>query len=270
MILSAEETTPYMSERMVAPVPESGSPPAAFPGSTGVTVLDVYDWTAPDGLAGGAAHVHLASSEGYVVLSGTGRLQTLGADGYAETPLRPGDCLWFTPGTIHRPVNDGGLRLLVVMANAGLREHGDAVLTFGPEILADAAAYERAAALPSGAGDAEVAEAARTRAARAVEGFAALREAVSSEGVTALEDFYKAAAALRRGLIDDWLGRWQSGSLATAQKTAQHLYGVGSGDTGHLASGSGLWRIESPAGERAYGMSGRLTVYPPGAAVKAG
>src|SRR6516164_7329834 len=120
----------------------------AFPGATGVTVLDVYDWVAPDGLPGGSAHVHLASTEGYVVLSGAGRLQTLGERGYAQTPLRPGDCLWFTPGTIHRLINDGGLRLLVVMQNAGLPEHGDAVLTFPPEVLADPAAYARAAALP--------------------------------------------------------------------------------------------------------------------------
>ena len=119
----------------------------AFPGATGVTVLDVYDWAAPDGLPGGSAHVHLASTEGYVVLSGAGRLQTLGERGYAQTPLRPGDCLWFTPGTIHRLINDGGLRLLVVMQNAGLPEHGDAVLTFPPEVLSDPSAYARAATL---------------------------------------------------------------------------------------------------------------------------
>jgi hypothetical protein len=46
---------------------------AAFPGATGVTVLDVYDWPARDGLPGGSAHVHLASTEGYVVLAGAGR-----------------------------------------------------------------------------------------------------------------------------------------------------------------------------------------------------
>ncbi|HET6186612.1 MAG TPA: cupin domain-containing protein, partial [Trebonia sp.] len=89
-------------------------------------------------------------TEGYVVASGAGRLQTLGERGYAETPLRPGDCLWFTPGTIHRLVNEGNLRLFVVMQNAGLPEHGDAVLTFPPEILADPGAYARAATLPSG------------------------------------------------------------------------------------------------------------------------
>ena len=111
--------------RLVGSTSTSTSAAAAFPGATGVTVLDVYDWPAPDGLPGGSAHVHLASTEGYVVLEGAGRLQTLGERGYAETPLRPGECLWFTPDTIHRLVNDGGLRLLIVMQNAGLPEHGD-------------------------------------------------------------------------------------------------------------------------------------------------
>ena len=52
-------------------------------------------------------------------------------------------------GTIHRLVNEGDLRLFVVMQNADLPEHGDAVLTFPPEILADSDAYARAATLPS-------------------------------------------------------------------------------------------------------------------------
>jgi mannose-6-phosphate isomerase-like protein (cupin superfamily) len=139
-----------LSERTVGSPKAHPSAAAAVPGATAITVLDVYDWVAPDGLPGGSAHVHLASTEGYVVASGAGRLQTLGERGYAETPLRPGDCLWFTPGTIHRLVNDGDLRLLVVMQNAGLPEHGDAVLTFPPEVLADPAAYAGAAALPRG------------------------------------------------------------------------------------------------------------------------
>ena len=137
-----------MSERTVSSPQAHPAATAAFPGATAITVLDVYDWVAPDGLPGGSAHVHLASTEGYVVASGAGRLQTLGERGYAETPLRPGDCLWFTPGTIHRLVNEGDLRLFVVMQNAGLPEHGDAVLTFPPEILADSGAYARAATLP--------------------------------------------------------------------------------------------------------------------------
>ncbi len=60
----------------------------AFPGATGVTLLDVYDWPTADGLRGGSAHIHLASTEGYVVLRGAGRLQTLGRHGFQETPHR--------------------------------------------------------------------------------------------------------------------------------------------------------------------------------------
>jgi mannose-6-phosphate isomerase-like protein (cupin superfamily) len=245
-----------MSERPAAPVP------APFPGSTGVTVLDVYDWAGPDGLPGGSAHVHLASTEGYVVQSGSGRLQTLSSGGYAETALNPGDCLWFTPGTIHRLVNDGSLRLLVVMQNAGLPEHGDAVLTFPPEFLADATTYTQASTLPVGAGGEDLAQAARKRAALAIEGYLRLREGVRDKGASALDEFYQAALALRGGLVEDWRERWQAGALSTAQKTAQQLWGVALGDVAHLQSDAGLWRIENPPGERAYGMCGRLTTYP--------
>lgn len=249
--------------------------PPAFPGSCGVTVLDVYDWTAPDGLPGGSAHVHLASTEGYIVVSGEGRLQTLGERGYAQTPLRPGDCLWFTPGTIHRLVNDSGLRLLVVMQNAGLPEHGDAVLTFPPEILADPGRYAAAAALPvpPGPGGEDggeaLARAARRRAALAVEGYLALRAAVADRGPRALEEFYAAALALAGGRAGDWRDRWRDGALATAELTGTHLDEIGARVPGHLQAG-GLWRIGKPAGERAYGMCGRLTTYPAAAAVRAG
>src|SRR5580693_1077499 len=196
-----------MSERIRDYTGGGPSAAAAFPGATGVTVLDVYDWPAPDGLPGGSAHVHLASTEGYVVLSGAGRLQTLGERGYAETPLRPGECLWFTPGTIHRLVNDGELRLLVVMQNAGLPEHGDAVLTFPPEVLADPAAYARAASLTGGDidhgdndhADEALAAAARRRARLAVEGYLALRDQVAARGPAALDAFYAAALRLTAG-----------------------------------------------------------------------
>lgn len=247
-----------------------------------MTVLDVYDWVAPDGLPGGSAHVHLASTEGYVVLSGAGRLQTLGERGYAETPLRPGDCLWFTPGTIHRLVNEGDLRLLVVMQNAGLPEHGDAVLTFPAEILADPAAYARAASLDpgpeaggrggraeAGLAEAGLAEAARRRASLAIEGYLALRERVAGSGPGALDDFYAAALRLAGHRTGDWRDRWRAGALATAELTGDHLDEIGAGVAGHLDA-AGLWRIERPAGERSYGMCGRLTTYPASHAVRAG
>jgi mannose-6-phosphate isomerase-like protein (cupin superfamily) len=245
--------------------PLSADPGAAFPGATGLTVLDVYDWVAPDGLRGGSAHVHLASTEGYVVLSGAGRLQTLGAHGYAETPLRPGDCLWFTPGTIHRLVNEGDLRLLVVMQNAGLPEHGDAVLTFPPGVLADPAAYARAASLDGG----EPAERARRRRDLAIEGYLALRDEVAAEGPDALGAFYSAALALAGGHAGDWRERWRSGAQAVAGLTGAHLDEIGAGVAGHLTA-AGLWRIERPAAPRSYGMCGRLTTYPAEHAVRAG
>jgi mannose-6-phosphate isomerase-like protein (cupin superfamily) len=284
--------------------PATTSPPAGtwFPGATAVTVLDVYDWVAPDGLPGGSAHVHLASTEGYVVIGGAGRLQTLGQHGYAETPLRPGDCLWFTPGTIHRLVNDGQLRLLVVMQNAGLPEHGDAVLTFPPDVLADPDAYAQVATLPvpasgdrAGAGDLDtvhpdtvhpdtvhpdaeyadadadpaLAAAARRRASLAVEGYLGLRERVLAEGPTALEEFYAAALRLTGNRTSDWLERWRTGALATAELTGTHLAEIGAQFPGHLELAS-LWRIERPTGARGYGMCGRLTTYPAAAATRVG
>jgi len=274
-----------MSERASDFMPARTAAVAAFPGATGVTVLDVYDWIAPDGLSGGSAHVHLASTEGYVVVGGAGRLQTLSQRGYTETPLRAGDCLWFTPGTIHRLVNDGQLRLLVVMQNAGLPEHGDAVLTFPPEILADPAAYARAASLTStdatgpdgvdGHADTDVdadpalAAAARRRASLAVEGYLALRERVAAEGPAALEDFYAAALRLTRDRTGDWLGRWRTGALATAELTGTHLAEIGAQVPGHLELAS-LWRIDRPAAARGYGMCGRLTTYPAAQAIRVG
>lgn len=243
----------------------------AFPGGTGVTMLDVYSWPCPDGLPGGSAHIHFASTEGYVVIAGSGRLQTLGAGGYAEVPLRPGDCLWFTPGTVHRLVNDDGqLRILVVMQNAGLPEAGDAVLTFPPEVLADPERYAAAALLPpAGAGEAALAAAARRRRDLAIEGYLALREQVTAHGPGALEGFLAAAARLVSHRVPEWRQHWQEQAAAVAGLTGQHLAGLAAGQAAHLRAGT-VQRIPHPAGPRGFGMCGRLTAYPvsppPGAA----
>jgi mannose-6-phosphate isomerase-like protein (cupin superfamily) len=292
---------PERSRPISHPIPQPATPgglpdeaafPGApsFPGATALTVLDVYDWVAPDGLRGGSAHVHLASTEGYLVLSGEGHLQTLSQRGYAATRLRPGECLWFTPGTIHRLVNEGGLRLAIVMQNAGLPEHGDAVLTFPPDVLADPAAYARAASLDADAGPEEAGQAdgpeaagrslawqlqpgqslaeqalagqARRRASLAIEGYLALRDQVADHGPAALDDFYEAALRLTAGQVPDWRERWHAGALATAGLTGEHLDEIAEGIPGHLAH-AGVWRIHAPDGDsRGYGMCGRLTTYP--------
>lgn len=266
-----------------------GGPPAAlaFPGGTAVTMLDVYDWPCPDGLRGGSAHIHLASTEAYVVVAGAGRLQTLGGPGYAEVPLRPGDCLWFTPGTVHRLVNeDGRLRILVIMQNGGLPEAGDCVLTFPADVLADPARYAAAAALPAPAGPgsgpgpvrvpaggarpadgpagpaAALAAAARRRRDLAVEGFIQLRDRVLAEGPTALESFHAAAVRLVSGRAAEWRGRWQDQAAAVTAMTGRHLAEVEANRPEYLAAAA-LMRLPRPGGPRGYGMCGRLTAYPP-------
>ena len=69
-----------------------------FPGATSVSLLDVYSWEAPDDLPGGSAHLHTACTEGYVVVGGAGRVQTLDAGGFTETVLTPRTVVWFDPG----------------------------------------------------------------------------------------------------------------------------------------------------------------------------
>jgi mannose-6-phosphate isomerase-like protein (cupin superfamily) len=243
----------------------------AFPGATGVSLLDVYDWPTADGLRGGSAHIHLASTEGYLVLRGAGRLQTLGHQGYQETPLCPGDCLWFTPGTVHRLVNDDGqLQILVVMQNAGLPEAGDCVLTFPPDVLADPARYQAAATLsaaPDGAAmdgpalDDPLAAAARRRRDLAIDGFLALRDQVQAAGPAALQPFLDAAVALTAARVPDWRRRWRGQAAAVSGLTGQQLDGIETRDAAHLRAAS-LVRVPRPAGPRSYGMCGRLTPYP--------
>lgn len=81
----------------------------------GVSRLRVYEWPTVDGKPGGGTpHLHLTCGEGYVVTAGRAAMQTLTTSGYQETPLEPGTVAWFTPGTIHRLVNESGLDITVV------------------------------------------------------------------------------------------------------------------------------------------------------------
>ena len=97
-------------------------------------------------------------------------MQTLTAAGVNTTPLAAGTVVWFSPGTIHRAVNHGDLRVVVVMQNNGLPEAGDAVFTFPPGTLNDPGAYQRASA------PAATEVAARTRRDLAVAGFRRLAD----------------------------------------------------------------------------------------------
>jgi mannose-6-phosphate isomerase-like protein (cupin superfamily) len=227
-----------------------------FPGATAVSRLRVYDWPTADGLRGGSPHLHTASTEGYVVLAGEGSLQTLSGDGYAERPLRPGTVAWFTPGTVHRlvagPADPAGLDILVVMQNAGLPEAGDAVLTFPPDVLADPAAYARAAAPPRDEA------AARIRRDLAIAGFLELREGVRQHGRRALEPLYRAATALVRDRAGRWRELWREGALAEAERTGRHLTDLIEGRGDHLGASTVHEAVPTPA----YGMCGHLRTWP--------
>lgn len=224
-----------------------------FPGGVALSDLEVYDWEAGDGCRGGSPHLHTASSEGYVVIGGSGAVQTISADGFTEHRLAVGDVLWFTPGTVHRLINDGDLRLLVVMSNAGLPEAGDAVLTFPAAVLADADAYAQAARLPDGDGRAA---AARVRRDLALQGFEALR----AGGADAMARFHRRAIALVRHRVPQWRVLWETTVLAETERTRERLEALAAGDPEALADAA-VHRAAPTPGERGHGMCGRLRTW---------
>jgi mannose-6-phosphate isomerase-like protein (cupin superfamily) len=226
-----------------------------LPGAVGISKLHVYDTVTPDDLPGGTPHLHLCCTEAYVVVSGTGRVQTLsGQDGFAEHTLRPGTVLWFTPGTIHRLVNTGGLEIIVLMSNTGLPEAGDAVLTFPLDIVRDQRRYAEAAALPDGGAPGADITAAYRRRDLAVRGFHELRD----NGT--LADFHDAAMRLKQPLLDDWRTRWDQGARAAAELTGRQLAALIAGDPAHLRE-SRVSGKPGPDEQGRLGMCGLLDTY---------
>lgn len=240
-----------------------------LPGGVAVSRLRVYDWPAPDGVGragSGTPHLHVASTEAYVVLGGTGAVHTLGPEGFAEHALHAGVVVTIPPGVVHRAVNDGDLEVLVVMSNAGLPEAGDAVMTFPPHALADVATYRAAAALPRGGAhadvtDADVAQAARARRDLALEGYAQLRESAERHGPrAALGTFHDAAVRLVRPSVPRWQDLWGRTAFAETDATAGVLEGLMRGDAPHLQTGRAERFAARPAPRR-YGMCGRLETW---------
>jgi mannose-6-phosphate isomerase-like protein (cupin superfamily) len=234
-----------------------------FPGAIAASHLRVYDTPAPDGLAGGTPHLHTACTEAYWVVAGSGSVQTLTAGGYEEVLLEPGAFVWFTAGTIHRLVNDGGLEILVLMQNAGLPEAGDMVITFPPDVLASAESYAAAATLPederttTGTGDA-----ARSRRDLAVPAFLELRAATAAGDPAPLRAFHEAATRLVQPHIAAWTQRWREGPLREAEHTGDLLRALAESDPSHLAEAA-VHRFPPPATERRMGCCGSLGTYLP-------
>ncbi|MGN9841145.1 cupin domain-containing protein [Nonomuraea sp. H19] len=224
-----------------------------FPGGTSVSRLTVYTGACADGLEGGTPHLHTASTEAYVVVAGRGALQTLDANGLRETELSAGSTVWFTPGTIHRAINRGGLEVVVVMQNAGLPEAGDAVMTFPPEIVADPERYREAATLPAEGGT----EAVARRRDLAVEGFLSLADSVAQGDLGPLRRLYDSAIALVRPKVAGWREIWEGTVAEETRRTAEVLDALGRGDGAHLLRSA---LMESPPEER-WGMCGHLRAH---------
>jgi len=241
-------------------------PAPLFPGAVAVSDLQVYDWESADGRCGGSPHLHTASSEGYVVVGGSGAVHTLSSEGADVHPLAAGDVIWISPGTVHRLVNDGDLRLIVVMSNAGLPEAGDAVLTFPRAVRDDPEAYAAAAALPDGEGRAD---AARARRDLALEGYAELCDAAALSGAAALSELHAQAVRLVHHRVARWQEHWEATVAAETARTRRQLAALAAGEVGAMATAA-VVRGEPTPGERGFGMCGRLRTWDRGVAPSTG
>jgi len=182
-------------------------------------------------------------------------VQTLsGQDGFQEHDLTPGAVLWFTPGTIHRLINHGGLEITVLMSNTGLPEAGDAVLTFPLDIVRDPRGYAEAVSLPNGGAPGTDITTAYRRRDLAVQGFHELRKNDT------LDDFYTAAMKLKQPLLPSWRDRWEQGARRAAERTGAEITAMIDNDPSHLRQ-SRVSAKEAPDEHGRLGMCGLLNTY---------
>lgn len=228
-------------------------PPPALPGGTGITHVRVYDSVGPDGLSGGTPHLHTACVEAYLVIAGEGEVQTLSGDGYRVTPLAPGAVVWFTPGTVHRLVNHGGLELFVVMSNAGLPEMGDMVIAFADEILADAGRYDESAGR----------RADPDRRDLAVAAFAEWRANVERDPTATLALLHRRATTLVSRRASTWSGLVDTTSATATAEALSWVAAIQRGDATHLAAARLAADRPGEAIDRRAGCCGTLGIVGP-------
>ncbi|GAA1153663.1 cupin domain-containing protein [Nesterenkonia sandarakina] len=231
-----------------------------FPGGTSLSHLCVYDWETSDGLHGGSPHLHTLSTEAYVVTSGRGEVHTISAAGPAVDELTAGSLLWFTPGTVHRLVNQDQLQMQVIMSNAGLPEAGDAVLTFPEEIVADPQRYREAVTLPAAGDEGARADAARARRDLAIDGYEQLLGRIQADGAEAMRRFHELAVALVRPRVGDWRQIWEDNVETETRRTKAQLQALGTGDGSHLREAAVIRGTPRPE-PRLWGMCGRLQTW---------
>nr|WP_166184176.1 cupin [Paenarthrobacter ureafaciens] len=201
--------------------------------------------------------MHTASTEAYFVLSGHGSVETITTSGFESHPLAPNDVLWFGPGTVHRLVNQDRLEILAIMQNNGLPEAGDAVMTFGTDVLKDPERYADLAMLrekPSSPGaEMEV----RGRRDAALEGYRLLRESVIAGDDSGLRHFHEDAVRLVSSRVPGWQELWEKRIAPESARTADWLRTLANGQFDHFAEATVARGASSHPGAN-FGMCGRL------------
>lgn len=175
-----------------------------LPSGVGLTHIEVYTEAGPDGVIGGAPHIHMVCSEIYYVLEGTGQIELLSAEGLETVELVPGKAVAFRPGIFHRAINPNkNLKLLDISQHGGLAERGDFVMPFPTEVLGSASEYAKAVRV-------RTREDAIRRRDLAVKGYLPIKEAFGrgkEEGREKLREFYRAARELMAPKVDgfEWV-----------------------------------------------------------------
>ena len=205
--------------------------PLRMPGATLVTRLKVYDTESPDGQRGGTPHFHLACTEMYFVLSGSGAVEIIDSNGFQKIDLPTHSAFLFSAGSLHRLLNPNrDMEILIVMQNSGLPERGDTVATFPDEILSDDLRYHKMMRAGSLAD-------ALNRRDRSVDGFLALKAAFArsqAEGRTALERVYSLGRARTASHHKEWYDVIAKGAFAEAQENLHQVIDITAGKLGHL------------------------------------
>jgi hypothetical protein len=184
-------------------------------------------------------------------------VETIRRSGYESYDLAPNDLLWFSPGTIHRLVNEDNLEILAIMQNGGLPEAGDAVLTFEADILASPDRYAQSASLPSGPPSESLQKAARRRRDAAVAGYQHIKEAALAGRHDVVEQFHRDAVRLVQSRVPSWQALWDETIAPESARTGTWLADLAEGRFSHFAEAT-VVRSDPAGPDRILGMCGRL------------
>jgi len=83
---------------------------------------------------------------------------------------------------------------------------------------------------------------------------------MTTQGASAVSDFYRAAIETVRPNLKHWRSVWKKSVLAVTQSTEKQLESIDQGKTDHLADGR-VYTLPAPDGERKLGFCEWLSPY---------